>query len=144
MWSLGILGTFWSFALFFMFHFSAKYNNLFQKLCHFYFVFQITFHQSTQLAASCAKMTLYNPGHENSGGKPRSEVDVRFGQPAFHQRSTSVQPAFNQRSTSGQRVEILLGISHCVAAGNLKTLMINHLGKSRPASLNPNPNFTKR
>ena len=57
-----------------------------------------------------------------------SEVDGGFGQPTGHQRATSGPPAGHQRSTSGHRVEILLCIPHCVAAGNLKTLMINHLG----------------
>ena len=97
---------------------------MFQNVCQIYFVFQIIFHQSTQLAVSCSKMTLFTPDHKNSGGKPRSEVNVRFGQPAGHQRATSVQPAGN---TSGQPAgrqlfhqravlaEILLGISHCVA-----------------------------
>ena len=73
--------------------------------------------QSTQLVVSCSKTTLFTPYPKSLGGKPRSEVDGGFGQPAFH-----------QRSTSGHRVEILLCIPHCVAAGNLKTLMINHLG----------------
>ena len=66
-----------------------------------------------------------------------SEVDGGFGPPAGHQRATSVQPAGNQRATSGHRVEILLGIPHCVAAGNLKTLMINHLGKMQKTFLLP-------
>ena len=36
MWSLGTFGHFWSFALFFMFHFSAKNNKMFQKVCQIY------------------------------------------------------------------------------------------------------------
>ena len=70
-----------------------------------------------------------------------TKSEVNLGQKLMadsgNQRSTSGQPAFHQRSTSGHRVEILLCIPHCVAAGNLKTLMINHLGKNPGTGVSP-------
>ena len=75
-----------------------KISQRFKQVGHKKRILHFLFHQSTQLALSCSKTTLFTPYPKSLWGKPRWEVDGGFGPPAGNQRATSGPPAGHLRA----------------------------------------------